>query len=629
MAWPLVWLAASLALPGSAQDPTPAAPREVLTFDARPLNHVDLKAPGAAAALWDTLHVLAGLQGLVNRAEPRFYLFYCSEYGVDTDQFWFDWFRGEDGWLKNTQIRAISSLEEAIRFFRSTVKGLVVYDPAVPATANLASTAAGCEDLLPVRLDNTPGSVFDRLVHGLKLPVKLWLVKPDRAPMFTGRGTVPGLGIPSSGSAKLDAYRWAVDRYLRRARCAPGIAAYYVDAYWIQHPGRNPTLHTLCNHDYFVARRAFFFDLSPWGDEPSGDDPTAPLGAERKELFEIMHALYDRAAGGVIKVGGFTPWPFKYTNHSQPPGKHEGVPTEWEYARLISQFNGYMEADAAGLGAMANASFFRFYPLAPRYPQPNPKPGPVEWRRRGWVSADGRLAHRLFVAHYVGDYDAPSWLYKAVPSFFRDPARGQAPLGWAFDPSLADRAPQALAYAYRHATTNDFFITGDSGAGYLNPRALTVRPDSGLPSGLAAWTAHCRPYYTRWDMSLTGFMLDGAAGASTPLEFSAYRSFSPDGAGTHYEDQPAVHNGLATCREVDLPDDVARAAAAIAQRAKTHAGQPAFLWARSILRPPRWYAELAAALAAQHPSADVAVVDPYTFFGLVKLSRERETPGTR
>ena len=61
-----------------------------------------------------------------------------------------------------------------------------------------------------------------------------------------------------------------------------------------------------------------------------------------------------------------------------------------------------------------------------------------------------------------------------MPAFFPDPARGRVPLAWAFDPNLADRAPQALVYAYRHATTNDFFIAGDSGAGYLNPRALTV-----------------------------------------------------------------------------------------------------------------------------------------------------------
>ena len=81
---------------------------------------------------------------------------------------------------------------------------------------------------------------------------------------------------------------------------------------------------------------------------------------------------------------------------------------------------------------------------------------------------------------------------------FRNPARGQTPLGWAFDPNLADRAPQALVYAYRHATTNDFFIAGDSGAGYLNPRALTVRPDSQLPSGLDAWTGHCQFDFARW-----------------------------------------------------------------------------------------------------------------------------------
>ena len=96
------------------------------------------------------------------------------------------------------------------------------------------------------------------------------------------------------------------------------------------------------------------------------------------------------------------------------------------------------------------------------------------------------MAPKLYVGYYVGDYDSPSWLYKAVAAFFSDPQRGQVPLGWAFDPNLADRAPQALAYAYRHATTNDFFIAGDSGAGYLNPRALTVRPDSKLPPALEA-----------------------------------------------------------------------------------------------------------------------------------------------
>ncbi len=595
-------------------------PKVVYTFDARPLNRLDLSAQTNVFKLWDTLHVLAALQGLANRQSPRLYLFYCAGFHVETDQFWFDWFRGEDGWLKDAQLRPLANLEDALKAFPEAYRGLVVYDGKVPATSNLASTAAACDDLLPVRYDAAAGSVFELLVHHMKLPVKLWLVNPDGSPKFTGSGQLPDGAGPSSGSAKVDAYRWAIKRYVHSGRCAPGIAAYYLDAFWLQHSRRSgPDLHTLSNHDYFIARRAFFFDLSPWDDEVPNDDPKQPLGLDRKAFLEVLRALYDRSGGGMLQVGGFPPWPYKYTSHASPPGKHEGVPTEWEFGRLISQYNGYMEADAPGLSAMANASFYQHYPLAQRYPQPNPKPTLADWRAKGYVTSQGKVAGKFFVGHYVGDYDSSSWLYKAVPAFFSDPARGRVPLGWAFDPNLAARAPQAFVYAYRHATTNDFFIAGDSGAGYLNPRALTVRPESCLPPGLEAWTEHCRRYYEQWGMSITGFILDGSGGASTEREFAAYRSFSPDGAGTHFEDGPALHHGLPTCREQDLPDDVGRAAATIVELANARNGEPGFLWARSILKPPHWYAELSRRLSETHPEAGITVVDPYTFFGLVRL----------
>ncbi|HEY5914258.1 MAG TPA: GxGYxYP domain-containing protein [Verrucomicrobiae bacterium] len=597
-----------------------SSPAVVYTFDARPLNQLDLQQPGNAFTVWDSLHVLAALQGLANRDSPQLYLFYCSEFGVDTDQFWFDWLRAEDGWLKGREVRKLASLEEVVQAFRRVFKGLVVYDPAIPSTSNVASTAAGCEDLLPVRFDPTPGSVYSVLTGRLALPVRLWLVNPDGSSKFTTPARDSITGGPSQYSAKMDSYRWAINRYLTSRRCAPGIAAYYLDAFWIQHPRQaGPTMHTLSNHDYFVARRAFFFDLSPWGDELPGDDPTQPLGGDKAQFLELLRALYDHANGEIIKVGGFTPWPYKYTSHSTPPGKHDGVPTEWEFGRLISQFNGYMEADAAGLAAMANASFFQHYQLANRYPQPNPKPSMADWRRKGYLTSRNAPANKLFVGHYVGDYDAPSWMYKAVAAYFPDPERGRVPLGWAFDPNLADRAPQAIAYAYRHATSNDFFIAGDSGAGYLNPRGLTVRPDSGLPSGLERWTAHCRKYYDRWGMSITGFMLDGSAGASTDLEFAAYQTFSPDGAGTHFEPRPALHAGLPTCREQDLPDEVGRAAKLISDLARDTKDTPRFLWARSILKPPRWYSELARRVA-ETTEGTVEFVDPYTFFGLIRVN---------
>ncbi len=604
------------------------APRHVSTFDARPLRSLDLKQPSNATKMWDTLHLLGALQGLANRSQPRLYVFFSEEFGVQTDRFWLDWLRGEDGWLKSAQVQALPDLDAALHFFHSDFRGLVVYDPRVPATSNAASTAAGVESLLPVRFDNAPGSLYTHLTRDLRLPVRRWLVKPDGQSLFTGRGLLPDFQTPSSGSAKVDVYRWARLKYLDSGLCGAGYAAFYVDADWLSRPTNGaPDMNTLLNHDYFIARGAFFFDLSPWADEAPNDEPAQVLGGDKTELLRVLRALYERNAARITKIGGFPPWPFKYTSFTG--GKHGGVETEWEFTRLISQFNAYHEADAANVGGMANASFFAHYPLRPHYAQPNPRPSLAEWKARGFVDAQNHVANRCFVAHYVGDYDAPSWMYKAIAAFFSDPKRGQVPLAWAFDPNLADRAPQALAYAYRHASPNDFVITGDSGAGYLNARALTVRPDSHLPSGLDAWAEHNLKYLGRWDMSITGFVLDGAGGASGPDEWRAYARFSPDGLGTHFEPRAALLEGVPSSPERDLPNDIAQAAAQIAHDAAGSDHEPIFQWRRSILKSPGWYADLSQELRDKHAEARVEVVDPYTFFGLLKLHLSEKTTAAK
>jgi hypothetical protein len=601
------------------------SPKTVGVFDARYLRKLDLRDPKQAAEVWDTMHALAAVQGLANREAPRLYVIYCAGFGVETDQFWLDWLRSEDGWLRDSEMVDITSLEEVVRAFRQFVKGLAVYDPEVPATSSLASTAAGCDDLLPVRFSRRTNSVFAVLTEKLHLPVRLWLVNPDGTSRFTGKGLILDLNERSTGSAKNDAYRWAIRRFIDSGGGDARFAAYYIDAFWLKrsNPGQWD-LHTLSNHDYFIAQRGFFFDLGTWGDEKPVDDPQQTLGLDRQTFLQMMAALNRRVPKSMIKVGGFTPWRFKYTDHPSAGGKHKAVETEWEFARLISQFNGYMEADAIGSSSIANASFCTHYPLKERYPQPTPKPSRADWEKAGHLTAEGKVAPKLYVGYYTGDYDSPSWLYKAVAAFFSDPQRGRVPLGWAFDPNLADRAPQALVYAYRHATTNDFFIAGDSGAGYLNPRGLTDRPDSKLPPALKVWTEHCARYFKRWDMSITGFMLDGSAGASTPAEFAEYRRFSPDGCGNYFDLTPQVISGVPTIREWDMPGSAERTAAYMARQAAAAANGPCFLKARTILKPPSWHVEVSRVLRERHPNAPVVVVDPYTFFGLIKEHLERE-----
>jgi hypothetical protein len=66
------------------------------------------------------------------------------------------------------------------------------------------------------------------------------------------------------------------------------------------------------NHDYFIAHRAFFLDLSVWADEAPNDDPNQPLGTDRTTMIAILTSAYTMTEGGeMIHMGGFVPWHFK------------------------------------------------------------------------------------------------------------------------------------------------------------------------------------------------------------------------------------------------------------------------------------------------------------------------------
>ena len=120
-------------------------------------------------------------------------------------------------------------------------------------------------------------------------------------------------------------------------------------------------------------------------------------------------------------------------------------------------------------------------------------------------------------------------------------------------------------------------------------------------------------------MTITGFVLDGAAGASTEREFAAYRPFSPGRLRHAFRERPA-HDRRRSDLSGARPAGLRRSRRGVHRRdARRRApGTPQFLWARSILKPPAWYARVSRLLREQHPDAAVAVVDPYTFFGLIQ-----------
>jgi hypothetical protein len=500
---------------GAAAAKGPAAKEEpmardgaIVYCDLTSLLALDLADPAQRRRLWDETHIAAALQGLANRTAARLYL----RYNAEPDDFWWARMTEPGGWLHGRPVVRADGLDALLRRFRRFYGGVVVYDERVPATSNLASTIAGCDGLLPVRYDEAEGSLYRRLVlGGPRLPVKVRLIAEDGGPMFTGRGRVPGTRLPSTGSAKCDAYVWLIERLVKAGRVNPHRLGYYIDAFWLRcWQAGAPALHTLTNHDYVIAQRGAFLDLGMWDDEAPVDDPGQKPGTDAATLRRLLRAAYDRFGGdGVIHVAGFVPWAYKYSDWAgggwSAGGHHEPVPAEWKYAEILSCFNAFMDADAIGHSAMANASFYQHYPLARRYPQ-GARPTEAAMRKAGYLDSAGRVRPLRFYAHYVGDYDSAAWMYWALPRLWTDPARGKVPLSWAFNPNLAERFPVGMAWTRATRTALDTFVAGDSGAGYLNPGLLTLpRPHSGLPSGVAAWKNHCRAFYRRWDIGVTGF----------------------------------------------------------------------------------------------------------------------------
>lgn len=588
---------------------------EFRTLDLYPLRLADREDLVSRRRVWDDLHAAATLQGIVNRSSPRLYLMLVGERGA-TDRYWLDRLREPGEWLAGSRAIPLADLDEALRVFRSQIKGAVVWDERVPSTSNVASTLAGLYDAVALRYDRSPGSLYHRWVEdpgGPRLPVLARLLNADGSPKFTGIGTVAGTKVPSSQSAKCDAYLWAIETLVKRGMCNPTRLGYYPDAAWIATPrgiGIERTL--LSNHDWFVAQRGLMFDLGPWDDEPVDDDPTQPLGADARTFRALLAAC--RAKADVpIHIGGFTPWDQKYTDFTG--GDRGGVATEWLTVEIATCFDAYLDADAPGLHAMANASFYQHFPLKKRYEQKNVP-------TRDSLRQDGLLDARTpCVAFYVGDYDSAAWLYEMMPSLWDDPVRGQIPLGWAFNPALELRFPVGLTYARRTASALDTFVAGDSGAGYVNPGLLDgERPWSGLASGLDRWVRYSKPLLERWDLRLTGFVIDGNAPAMNDRVKRAYAKLSPGGVFAQKVPEAELVDGVPFARMgSDLPSDIEEAAQLIVREAPK--GVAWYRQYRTVLWSPTKHKQLMDRVRALRP--DIRFVDPHALMILIREQAQR------
>ena len=135
----------------------------IVYYDMTPLFKLDLSDPLELRRFYDETLLVASLQGLVNRHHPQLYIRYIK----DIDDFWWARMTEENGWLYDRKIQHINQLSDLLSHLKDSYRGVVVWDETVPATSNIANTIAGCDDLLSIRYDTSPDSLYQRIVMRL------------------------------------------------------------------------------------------------------------------------------------------------------------------------------------------------------------------------------------------------------------------------------------------------------------------------------------------------------------------------------------------------------------------------------------------------------------------------------
>ncbi len=487
---------------------------------------------------YDTVIFASTLQGVVNKNGPRLYLNHDHDRSgaPGLDKHWLHIFRERGkpyAWLADYEIRNISSLDELIDIFKEDVKGVVLWDTAVPATLNVATTIAGVEDLAVLR----SGSAIEGQVVS-RIPVQ----KSLAGKFVEGETTIPDSSTPATGSPKNDAYIWAKKQYLDTGKANPTLLAYFEDGWpavlYSQNKMTRRGIYAF-ERDYVVQNRGFAFDLSPWAVKKNSaeaetpvDDPKQPPGTDLSTFKDIVRSARAQAGQALIRVWGYIPWYQKYSHEPDAGGTHSPAEGEWESTWLLSSYGAYLEGGAGDIMgiAMANMSVHRFAPFPERVVQP-PPPTPEQLVEKGYLTPDGRVANKTYLLYYAGDYDLAHSAYVttngAWPRPWRDEKRGQMPMAWGFNPGLIEVMPDIMTYFLQTRTPQDFFIGPNSGAGYINPGALPEALDS-------IWTRHCLRYYRRLNYSIQGWIWNGKGGPITDQKKSLFTPFAGDGMVLDY-----------------------------------------------------------------------------------------------
>lgn len=587
----------------------------------------------------DLTRLAVSIQGLVNRN--------FDSHGVaialnmdSTDPFWLDYITQDGRTYEGMDEVRLTDTTAVLDTFAPFLKeyGIIAWDPEVPSTANVASTICGLERPVPVRYSEEEGTLYQILTEEYDIPVKQSLVGMFRDAALGQK--IADTDIDSSGSAKCDAYLWALEYYM--PYCNTELLAYTVDGgpavpsnpLYTWGDAMDAKTCGLPNQDYFIAKQCFFFDLTSYGLEAPQDDPNQPLGTDKETLHKILQARYDLAGGAFGTVIGFPPWHVKYTTHCNTDTIQNDLDAprlEWQFVETTTAYNCGIEADAAHPCWMSNGSLYTNYECVI---EPTPNAPAKE------ITFDPNVLYYTFP--YAGDYDCSPWLKARAKEVWTDSSHGEVDYTFSFNVNLADRIPMIMDFIYENRTERDYLIAAE-GMTYVNQSALIegfVGKEADpitrtLPTAVEEYLEYAAPYFERFHIDVTTRIINGFTALDTPAmeainPLTSLGNFLQNSTAGSYDFQ--VYQGVPYFRMWGISGDTLNARCAL--MADTQLGQLfgngynfcAFEYVNlgTNYSTPSGVKELVEAyeeyMAEKYPNIEVKYLDVNTFLSLARQS---------
>jgi hypothetical protein len=484
-----------------------------------------LESPG------DVRLLMATLQGVINRSEPRIYLLENVEEGKET-------------WLRELEVpyKTAESPWQVFEKYLPEIKGLVIYDPAMADTVNVATTLAGLHDAVvaspelaeklaaaPYRLpiiddlrgkfssrleayswqyENLRQNTTNRMLVGLspgrsipvssRLPEHFNILAADetRERRSRNRGVRE---IDLSAHAGHEAIYLRFDDAFPDDGWGPAVGQITIAADGVSiadfspgteeelkflHDPHNSQLSKDARSFRFADHRSFFVYRFP-----------IPQGA-KKVTASIMVWNQFRISSSHLSPRSSREWrPYGYLRDYAVANKamvfwlDANTPGERElFEKILSQSDG----PTPYLGWFGNdiEGEFSAVELASRH---GVFVVPADWFNNLTVFSGTRprqilekrspapvLENKIYVTCTFGEGDNFQYNQHRMRIMWEDPARGKIPLNWTSSPLLIDGAPAILDHYRRTATENDCLVAGPSGVGYFYPSPWDEKNFSGF-----------------------------------------------------------------------------------------------------------------------------------------------------